>query len=167
MSATSIFILGIVAAAVLAAVGIFTIAVRRGPTAGPVTGSLDRRAVKKDRQRSQMVAEGAVATIVATEVDTDLVADPVPVDDSEGVAPIVQRQPVTAAEFGVYGPEGEWLIEGHGVEPDVVVDIPPHATFRGEDAQLQAAIEHLEQLIGSDPRPLPSAPPYPDKSARD
>ncbi len=38
----------------------------------------------------------------------------------------------------VYGPEGEWLIEGHGVEPDVVVDNPPHATFKGEDAQLKA-----------------------------
>ncbi len=70
----------------------------------------------------------------------------------------------TAAEVGVYGPEGEWLIEGHGVEPDIVVDNLPHATFNGEDAQLKAAIEHLQRLIREDPRPVPPAPPYPDKS---
>lgn len=70
----------------------------------------------------------------------------------------------TAAEFGVYGPEGEWLIEGHGVEPDLVVDNLPHATFRGEDAQLDAAIEFLEERIRRDPPEIPEAPPYPDKS---
>jgi len=72
----------------------------------------------------------------------------------------------TAAEFGVYGPAGEWLIEGHGVEPDVVVDNPPHATYQGEDAQLEAAIEWLEQRIRAEPRDVPPYPPYPDKSSR-
>jgi len=72
---------------------------------------------------------------------------------------------VTASEFGVYGPEGkEWLIEGHGVEPDIVVDNLPRATFEGRDAQLEAAVEHLERLIREDPRPVPGHPPYPDKS---
>ncbi|MBI1842550.1 MAG: PD40 domain-containing protein [Verrucomicrobia bacterium] len=69
----------------------------------------------------------------------------------------------TAAEFGVYGPEGAWLIEGHGVDPDIVVDNLPHATFRGEDAQLSAAVKHLQELIRQDPRPIPAAPRYPDK----
>ena len=70
----------------------------------------------------------------------------------------------TAAETGVYGPEGKWLIEGHGVEPDVTVDNLPHATFEGDDAQLQAGIELLEKEIKEDPRPVPQHPPYPDKS---
>jgi len=69
-----------------------------------------------------------------------------------------------APMLGVYGPEGEWLIEGHGVDPDVVVDNPPHATFNGQDAQLDAGIDHLLQLIEKDPRPVPAPPPYPDKS---
>ncbi|MBD3236576.1 MAG: protease, partial [Candidatus Eisenbacteria bacterium] len=68
---------------------------------------------------------------------------------------------VTAAEFGVYGPEGRWLIEGHGVEPDIEVDNLPHATFRGQDAQLDAAIAHLQALIREDPRDVPPPPPYP------
>jgi tricorn protease len=70
----------------------------------------------------------------------------------------------TAAEIGVYGPEGIWLIEGHGVDPDKTIDNLPRATFAGSDAQLQAAIDLLTQQIKEDPRPVPQHPPYPDKS---
>jgi tricorn protease len=70
----------------------------------------------------------------------------------------------SAAELGVYGPERKWLIEGHGVDPDIVVDDLPHATFEGKDAQLDAAIELLEDEIRKNPRPVPPHPPYPDKS---
>ena len=77
---------------------------------------------------------------------------------------LVDRGIVTAAEFGVYGPEGEWLIEGHGVEPDIVVDNLPHATFLGRDAQLETAVRHLLERMEGDPREVPEAPPYPDKS---
>jgi tricorn protease len=70
----------------------------------------------------------------------------------------------TAAEMGVYGPERKWLIEGHGVDPDIVVDDPPHATFEGGDGQLEAAVKLLEDEIHKDPRLVPKAPPYPDKS---
>jgi tricorn protease len=79
---------------------------------------------------------------------------------------LVDRGMATAAETGVYGPEGEWLIEGHGVDPDIVVDNLPHATFLGKDAQLEAAIEHLQQRIAEEPRPIPPAPRYPDKSLK-
>ena len=70
----------------------------------------------------------------------------------------------SAAETGVYGPEGKWLIEGHGVDPDMVVDNLPHDSYSGSDAQLQAALDLLKQQIKDDPRPVPSAPPYPDKA---
>ncbi|MFT5862944.1 MAG: tricorn protease [Flavobacteriales bacterium] len=69
-----------------------------------------------------------------------------------------------APMMGVYGENGKWLIEGHGFEPDIEVDNLPHATFNGQDAQLDAAIKHLQQLIKEDPRAVPSPPPYPDKS---
>jgi tricorn protease len=72
----------------------------------------------------------------------------------------------SAAELGVYGPEGKWLIEGHGTEPDIVVDNLPHSTFSGNDEQLQAAIKLLKDEIKSDPRPVPAHPAYPDKSFR-
>jgi len=73
----------------------------------------------------------------------------------------------TAAEFGVYGPEGEWLIEGHGFDPDLVVDNLPHATFKGEDAQLDAAIAHLLERLAEEPVDVPEPPAKPIKASRD
>ena len=69
-----------------------------------------------------------------------------------------------APMMGVYGPDGKWLIEGHGFKPDIEVDNLPHATFNGKDAQLDAAIAHLQKLIAEDPREVPQPPAYPDKS---
>jgi tricorn protease len=77
---------------------------------------------------------------------------------------LVDKGIATAAEFGVYGPEGTWLIEGHGVDPDIVVDNLPHATFEGGDAQLDAAVKYLLEEIRTNPVPVPPAPAYPDKS---
>jgi tricorn protease len=79
---------------------------------------------------------------------------------------LVDKGIATAAENGVYGPDGEWLIEGHGVDPDIVVDNLPAATFRGGDAQLDEALRLLEDQIRTQPVPLPPAPTYPDKSLR-
>lgn len=76
---------------------------------------------------------------------------------------LVDSGMATAAEIGVYGPEGAWLIEGHGVDPDIVVDNLPHSTFNGGDAQLEAAVKHLQELIARDPRAVPPSPKYPDK----
>lgn len=79
---------------------------------------------------------------------------------------LVDRGIATAAESGVYGPEGEWLIEGHGVEPDIIVDNLPHATFKGEDAQLRAAVDQLLKEIAEKKLDQPAIPKYPDKSYR-
>ena len=77
---------------------------------------------------------------------------------------LVDRGIATAAEYGVFSPEGEWLIEGHGVDPDIVVDNLPHETFNGRDAQLEAAIEFLEKKIQAEPVELPGVPRHPDLS---
>ena len=77
---------------------------------------------------------------------------------------LVDRGIATAAEFGVYGPEGKWLIEGHGVEPDIVIDNLPRATFDGKDAQLEAAIKYLMAEIKKKPNPIPKVPAPPDKA---
>ena len=68
-----------------------------------------------------------------------------------------------APETGVYA-DGEWLIEGWGVDPDIVVDNLPHETFLGRDRQLERAIALLREKIAEDPRDVPAPPPYPDKS---
>jgi tricorn protease len=70
----------------------------------------------------------------------------------------------SAAEFGVFSPDGEWLIEGHGVDPDIVVDSLPHETFNGRDAQLEAAVEYLRKKIREEPVEMPEVPRHPDLS---
>lgn len=55
------------------------------------------------------------------------------------------------AEFGQFAADGDWLIEGVGVTPDVEVDNLPHETFLGRDRQLEVAIELLEQKMKEQP----------------
>jgi tricorn protease len=77
---------------------------------------------------------------------------------------LVDNGIASAAETGVYGPEGKWLIEGHGVDPDMVVDDPPHAAYLGADAQLDAAIDYLQREIKAHPNPPVPHPIYPIKA---
>jgi tricorn protease len=81
---------------------------------------------------------------------------------------LVDEGVASAGELGVFGPDDKgqmaWLVEGRGVEPDMVVDNPPHGTFMGQDAQLKAAIDHVKQMIKDKPVVLPDVPALPDKS---
>jgi tricorn protease len=63
------------------------------------------------------------------------------------------RGVVRIGEYGQFGADGRWLIEGRGVVPDLKVVNPPRATYDGEDRQLQAAIELLLQRLAEDPVP--------------
>jgi tricorn protease len=48
---------------------------------------------------------------------------------------------------------GQLLVENEGVEPDIVVENPPHATYTGQDAQLDAAIRTLVETLKAKPVP--------------
>jgi len=47
----------------------------------------------------------------------------------------------------LFGPEGKWFAEGHGVEPDISVPEDLTALARGEDVQLERAIREVEEQI--------------------
>ena len=79
---------------------------------------------------------------------------------------LADRGIASAGELGVYGPERKWLIEGHGVDPDITIDNLPHAAFEGKDAQLDAAVQHLQKLIKEKPVTVPEPPDYPDKTVK-
>ena len=52
---------------------------------------------------------------------------------------------------------GEWIVENHGVDPDILLDNDPLREYAGEDQQLLKAIEvALEQI--KDRKPLPGVP---------
>lgn len=77
---------------------------------------------------------------------------------------LVDNGIATAAETGVYSPQGEWLIEGWGVEPDMKVDNLPFESFNGKDAQLEAAVQYLIKLNKEQPVIPPPVPKYPIKA---
>jgi len=61
-----------------------------------------------------------------------------------------------------YAPDGSsWLIEGRGVEPDLFVDNDPAREFRGEDQQLDRAIEVVMEELKANPVTVPPPPPWP------
>ena len=75
---------------------------------------------------------------------------------------LVDKGIARVAEHPVYAMDGRWVNEGIGVTPDIEVVNYPHATFAGKDAQLAAAIRHLEKKIKQQPVPPMKSRRLPD-----
>ncbi|HEX2163413.1 MAG TPA: S41 family peptidase [Thermoanaerobaculia bacterium] len=75
--------------------------------------------------------------------------------------PLVDGGSVNVPEFGFASPEGEWIIEGRGVEPDIVVENDPKSLLEGRDPQLERAVAEVLRAIEADPRRLPERPAPP------
>ena len=68
-------------------------------------------------------------------------------------------------EFAAYSKDGkEWVIEGHGVDPDIVVDNDPAREFKGEDQQLDRGIQEIQEELKTKRYELPPPPPWPDRN---
>ena len=76
-----------------------------------------------------------------------------------GYVPLMDGGYITRPEFAMYGVDSRWLIENHGVEPDLVVDQRPDLVMKGQDPQLDKAIEVVLKDIQEHPRKLPPRPP--------
>src|SRR5262249_3237676 len=61
-----------------------------------------------------------------------------------GTLPLLDGGFLNRPEFSRYDVEGKkWIIEGYGVDPDVVVDNDPAKEYEGVDQQLDRAIEEM------------------------
>ncbi len=81
-----------------------------------------------------------------------------------GSLPFVDGGDLRKPEFAPFDENGNWVIEGHGVDPDIVVDNDPAKEYAGEDQQLNKAIEVImEQLKNAKP-PMEVPKVFPDKS---
>ncbi len=70
---------------------------------------------------------------------------------------------VNVPEFGFTNAKGEWIIEGHGVDPDVDVDNDPRAVIQGKDPQLERAVAEVLARMKTNPGRLPTRPADPVK----
>jgi tricorn protease len=66
---------------------------------------------------------------------------------------------VTVPTFRMFDPSGKWFAEGHGVDPDIVVDEDPAQLAKGTDPQLQRAIQEVTTRVKAQPK-RPAQPPY-------
>lgn len=81
-----------------------------------------------------------------------------------GTLPLLDGGYLNRPEFSRFDLEArEWIMEGVGVEPDLVVDNDPAREFAGVDDQLLRAIEEIKRLLEQQPVRIPAPPPYPDK----
>ncbi|MBN2206218.1 MAG: PD40 domain-containing protein [Candidatus Aminicenantes bacterium] len=81
-----------------------------------------------------------------------------------GTLPLLDGGVLNKPEFAPYSKDGkDWVIEGRGVEPDIVVDNDPAREFAGIDDQLDKAIEVILAELKAKGRDLPPAPPFPKK----
>jgi tricorn protease len=78
--------------------------------------------------------------------------------------PLLDGGVVYVPEFGTADADGRWIIEGHGVDPDIVVEQDPVEVLHGHDPQLERGIGELMKLLPPTPAGLPQRPPAPDKS---
>jgi tricorn protease len=77
-----------------------------------------------------------------------------------GDKPLRDGGMITQPEFGGWDSKGSaWIIEGHGVDPDIELDLDADGLIHGNDVQLDFAIDHLMKEIAQNPRNLPAAPP--------
>jgi tricorn protease len=73
---------------------------------------------------------------------------------------------VNVPQFALLNPQGEYIIEGYGVDPDIEVDNDPRSVIAGGDPQLERAIAELMKQINAKPTVLPKRPADPVKAPK-
>ena len=83
-----------------------------------------------------------------------------------GTPQLIDDGGVTVPTFGIYSTKGEWIIEGHGVDPDIPVIDDPSLMAKGADPQLDRAIEEVMKSLKKTPLPEIRKPKYPLRAGR-
>ena len=77
--------------------------------------------------------------------------------------PLLDGGTVNVPEFGFANLAGQWIIEGHGVDPDIVVENDPQSVIDGHDPQLERAVAELLKQLKAKPTEWPKRPADPVK----
>lgn len=78
--------------------------------------------------------------------------------------PLIDGGSVSVPEFGNSSAAGEWVVEGHGVDPDIIVENDPVSVIQGQDKQLERGIAEVLAAIAANPKGLPPRPADPVKT---
>ncbi len=78
--------------------------------------------------------------------------------------PLIDGGTVNVPEFGHADASGQWAVEGHGVDPDIVVENDPKSVLEGRDPQLERAVQEVLAAMQTRKAALPPRPPAPVKT---
>jgi len=81
-----------------------------------------------------------------------------------GRGPLLDGGTVFVPLSGTNAADGEWVIEGYGVDPDIEVENDPKSVIEGRDPQLDRGIEEVMKRIREEPMSLPERPADPVKT---
>ncbi len=76
--------------------------------------------------------------------------------------PLIDGGGLTAPDYRIYDPDGNWVVENEGVTPDIIVELKPKEVAKGYDAQLMKGVEVLLQKIKEEPQPWPVHEDFPE-----
>ena len=79
-----------------------------------------------------------------------------------GNVPLMDGGYITRPEFSLYGMDSKWIIDNHGVQPDIVVENRPEGVVKGRDPQLERAVAVALEELKQHPVPAPTRPAYPN-----
>jgi tricorn protease len=71
---------------------------------------------------------------------------------------------VNVPEFATASAEGEYIVEGYGVDPDIVVENDPRSEIAGRDPQLERGVQEVLRLMRENPKRYPDRPADPVKT---
>lgn len=74
---------------------------------------------------------------------------------------------VTAPRTAIYGLNGEFEVENHGIKPDIEVEYDPKSVAAGHDPQLERALQYVTEELEAHPLPKYKKPPYPNYHEHD
>ncbi|MFI5228017.1 MAG: PDZ domain-containing protein [Gemmatimonadales bacterium] len=72
-----------------------------------------------------------------------------------GTPSFVDGGSVTAPSFAIFGTDGKWVVESHGVDPDIDVVDDPTQLANGVDPQLERAIKEVTTAVEKAPGKVP------------
>jgi tricorn protease len=78
--------------------------------------------------------------------------------------PLLDGGAVFVPEFGTADENGRWIIEGRGVDPDIVVEQDPVEVLKGHDPQLERGVQELMKRLPPAAAGLPRQAPAPVKT---
>ncbi len=81
-----------------------------------------------------------------------------------GKGPFIDGGSAYVPLSGTNDTQGNWIIEGYGVDPDIVVENDPKSVLQGRDPQLERGIEEVLKKMNESPMKLPSRAPDPIKT---